>query len=114
MAWYGPGLKRNRGRDVQNPPTPACQHSRQHRVRQTHQRVDVDGDQVAIAVRVDLLQRTVGAEPRVVDQDVHHTSVEHADEGVDARLSAKITHHEFDVDAGSQAPNPLLHLRQTR
>jgi hypothetical protein len=96
-----------------NPPTPACQHSRQHRVRQTYHRVDVDGDQLAVPVRVDLGQRAVCAEPRIVDQDVHRPSSEHANQGVGARLAAKIADRDLDLDVGGQAPNPLLHLRQT-
>ena len=81
---------------------------------EAHQRVDVDGDQVVVPVGVDLRQPAVGAEPRIVDQDVDHPSVQYRNQGLDARLAAQVTDHEFDVDARSQSLNSLPHLRQTR
>ena len=93
---------------------PAFQHSGQHRVGEAYQRVDVDGDQVAVAVGIDLREPTVGAEARIVDQDVDHPSVQHRNQRLDARLAAQITDDEFDVDARRQSLNSLPHLRQPR
>ena len=93
---------------------PACQHSGQNRVSEVHQRVDVDRDQVVLPVRVDLFQPPVGAEPRIVDQDVDHSPVESRNQGLDACLAAQVADHEVDVDARRRLLNSLLHFRQTR
>ena len=93
---------------------PACQHAGQHRVREAHQRVDVDGDQVTVAVGVDVLQSAVCPEARIVDEDVDLPSVQCRNQSLDARLAAEVADHEFDVDARSQSLHSLPHFRQTR
>ncbi len=92
---------------------PAFQHPGQNRMRQTHQRIDVDGDQVAVSVGVDLLQRAVGPEARIVDQDVDHPATQSRNQSLDTCLAAEVAHDEFDIDERSQSLNSLPHLRET-
>ena len=95
------------------PAAPAFQHSGQHGVREAHQRINVDGDQVVLSVGVDLLQPAVRPEARIIDQDVDLAAAQCCNQRLDASLAAEVADDEFDVDARSRLLNSLLHLRQT-
>ncbi|GKU45470.1 hypothetical protein NJB14197_08150 [Mycobacterium montefiorense] len=78
-------------------------------MRETNQRIDVDRDQLMLAVGIQFRKPPVRAEPGIIDQHLDRTSLEPHREGIDARPGAQVPDDHFDVNPGSAMANSLRH-----